>query len=779
MNVLYSHPDYPLQHHIDGVRSLSTLFLSETKLEFSQQKWYQHLCESIALFHDIGKSHRYFQDYIRQRNVPQQLKSHALLSAFVFMSYIEQVDGVEDIWKWLAFLIVKRHHGDLDNWLEEFKQFDSDMRQQLFQQIESIDFALLNHTYEALFPIVTEQPFTKSQFEAAVEAMFTKSRKIRRGIMRWNEENESLVPYVQFLFLFSLLLDADKSEAGIMQKESWEFSERFTLPAHLVQVYKQKQQWERNAMNELREKAFQEIVDYEIDLNNHFYSLQLPTGMGKTLASLQFALRLREEMQTKKGVIPRIIYSLPFLSIIDQTGDVLKSIFQANGMDIDHRLFLSHHHLSEINYSVVKEEEKYDVNYDTAKLLIEGWNSEVILTTFVQLFHTIFTNKNKAIRKFHRLANAIIVIDEIQAIPHRYWLTVREMFQVLAKELNCYFLFSTATTPAIFDKRETIQLVEPSVYFQSLSRVKLVPHVQENITIESFVEQLQLHEDKSYLFIVNTIDCAKKLYEQLAEMADQTVMTFLSTHIPPKERLRRIAAIKDGTYRIVVSTQLVEAGVDIDFDVVYRDLAPLDSIHQAAGRCNRHGLRAGEVHVVSLTDGKRRYASYIYDLVRIDLTQSMLKTYEIVEEKEFFHLIEEYFQQLSSKMNNRESLQILKGIKTLYFDGEATTERVPVSQFRLIESGEDRFDVFVELDEEAVQIFQRFEEIVRIKNPFERQREFAAIKAYFYQYVISIPRKVDHKPPILYNMGYVNLYSLADFYDQTMGYKTKSEGIIW
>lgn len=779
MSELYSHPDYPLQKHIEGVCSLSSLFLNEKKLDFTEQTWVQTLCKNIALFHDIGKSHQYFQDYIRQLNVPQKLKSHALLSAFVFMWFIRQYENIDDIWKQVAFLIIKRHHGDLDDWLEEFKQFSSDIEQQLLKQIEAIDFEKLNNVYRSLIPTLVKQPFTKSEFEAAVRDLFAQSRQIRRHVMHWNNENKSLVPYVRFLFLFSLLLDADKSEAGIMQKETWSFSERCSIPASLIEVYKKQQNWEHSGINELREQAFKEVMSCIIDLNNHFYSLQLPTGMGKTLASFQFALRLRQEMEKKKGIVSRIIYSLPFLSIIDQTNVVLTNIFRANDICVDHRLCLAHHHLSEIQYSVTKEEEQYDINYDAAKLLIEGWNSEIILTTFVQLFHTVFTNRNKAIRKFHRLANAIIIVDEIQAIPHRYWLVVKEMFHVLAQELNCYFLFSSATTPAIFDKDEVVQLVNPSSYFQSLSRVELFPHVQKNVTVESFVEQIHLSEEKSYLFIVNTIDCAKKLYEHLAEVVSVEEMTFLSTHIPPKERLHRIHAIKKGIYRIVVSTQLVEAGVDIDFDVVYRDLAPLDSIHQAAGRCNRHGLRKGEVHVVSLTDGKRRYASYIYDLVRIDLTQSMLKGYEVIEEKGFFQLIQQYFQQLSSKMSNRESIQLLNGIKTLFFDGEATAERIPVSQFRLIEGGEDKFDVFIELDEEAVELFQRFEQVIRIKNPLERQKEFSVMKASFHQYIISIPRTVDHKPPVLYGMGYVNIDSLDDFYDRTLGYKTKNEGIIW
>ncbi|CUA79983.1 CRISPR-associated helicase/endonuclease Cas3 [Anoxybacillus suryakundensis] len=779
MNELYSHPNYPLQRHIEGVKLLSSQFLCEKHLGFTEQEWVQTLVEHIALFHDIGKSHQYFQDYIRGLHVSQKLKTHALLSAFVFMSFIKEYENIHDLWKYFSFIMIKRHHGDLDDWLEEWKQFSSEMEEQLLKQIEAIDFQTLNDAYVHLLPTLSNNPFTKCDFENAVRHLFAQSRQIRRYVMRWNNENDSLVPYVQFLFLFSLLLDADKSEAGIMQKEAWSFAERCSIASSFIEIYKKKQNWKNNKINDLRERAFKEITNVPIDVANHFYSLQLPTGMGKTLASFQFAFRLRQEIEKERGVIPRIVYSLPFLSIIDQTATVLEDVFRANNMVVDQRLFLSHHHLAEMQYSLAQDEERYDVDYDVAKLLIEGWNSEIVLTTFVQLFHTIFTNRNKLIRKFHRLANAIIIIDEVQAIPHRYWLVVKEMFRILAEELNCYFLFSTATTPAIFQRDEMVQLVEPSTYFQALSRVQLFPYVQKNMTIDEFVNQLCLDEEKSYLFIVNTIDCAKKLYEKLAEHICSEKMTFLSTHIPPKERLRRIHEMKSGKYRVVVSTQVVEAGVDIDFDVVYRDLAPLDSIHQAAGRCNRNGLKKGSVYVVSLTDGRRRYASYIYDLVRIDLTQSLLKNFIVIEESEFFPLIEKYFEQLSMKMNNRESIRLLNGIKSLYFDGEATTERIPISHFRLIEEGEDKFDVFIELDEEAKTIFQRFEQIISIKDPFERQKQFAAMKASFYQYVVSIPRKVSHKPPILYGIGYVNIDMLDDFYDQVLGYKTKSEGMIW
>ncbi|WAA09172.1 helicase-related protein [Fervidibacillus albus] len=239
--------------------------------------------------------------------------------------------------------------------------------------------------------------------------------------------------------------------------------------------------------------------------------------------------------------------------------------------------------------------------------MIEGWNAEIILTTFIQLFHTIFSNRNKSLRKFHRLSNAIIIIDEV---------------------------------------------------------------------------------------------------------------TYLSTHITPYERLKRIQEIKNNKYRVVVSTQLVEAGVDIDFDVVYRDLAPLDSIHQAAGRCNRNGLKKGEVHVIHLTDGHRSYASYIYDAVRLNVTKDILRSKPNMSEKEFLQSIETYFQMLAERVANKESNRLLKGMQTLYFDGEVESDRIPVSHFQLIEESHNRI-------EKA--LYERFEKVLGMENRWEQQQAFSEI----------------------------------------------------
>lgn len=775
---LLSHPNYPLEKHVQGVLHQIEKFFDEKRLSRLYMNDLFLLSNMIGLFHDIGKATGYFQQYIRKENNDLgMLKNHSLISALLlyqFLQYESELKFDDERLRLLAFLIVKKHHGQLNNWLDEFKQFHENEKELLQKQVHAIDFEKLNQSFQS-FSLY--KPLSKETCLQWIEDLFNESFKIRRKIMKYNREKVPIELYIQYIFLFSILIDADKSEVGILQKGL--FPERRKLNYDIVINYKRKQNWDNRNLNELREKAFQEVDSLNIDLNHHFYSLQLPTGFGKTLTSFQFALNLRKKIEQEKGVTSRIVYSLPFLSVIDQTEKVIREIFNINEIEMDQSLLLTHHHLSDLSYTIQKNEEGYhQYDYNAAQLLVEGWNAEIILTTFIQLFHSIFSNKNASLRKFHRFAHSIFIIDEVQAIPHKYWLVVRETLKVLARELDCYFLFSSATIPAIFKEDEMRPLVDAPKYYQGLSRVMLHSHIKEKMTIEQFVNTLNINESKTYLFILNTIDAAKEVYKKLKEIVPDKKITFLSTHIPPIERLKRIGEIKKQKYQIVVSTQLVEAGVDIDFDIVYRDLAPLDSIQQAAGRCNRHGMRKGEIHVVHLTDGYKSFANYIYDGIRLNITQELLKNDAIPEER-FFQFIEQYFEQLQAKTANKESLALLNGIQTLYFDGEKDADRIPVSHFQLIEEQYDRMEVFLELDEKSKSLFEHYEKILKIEDQWERKKAFRDIKADFYQYIISIPRKVDNKPPIVNGIGYVTKTQLEDYYDLTLGYKTEQTSLIW
>jgi CRISPR-associated endonuclease/helicase Cas3 len=217
----------------------------------------------------------------------------------------------------------------------------------------------------------------------------------------------------------------------------------------------------------------------------------------------------------------------------------------------------------------------------------------------------------------------------------------------MAEKFNFYVILSTATQPLIFEQTEEI-IVNKDYYFSSFNRYVINVDLEEK-AIDDFSENLNLKDDKSYMFILNTIGSSKKLFSKIKELYPNRKVEYLSTNLVPVERKRRIENIKSaldkGEKIILIATQLIEAGVDVDFDVVYRDFAPFDSIVQSAGRCNRNGLKdKGYVNLIKLRDDNNRYFySYIYDSVLCSITEELIKDFSNIEEKEIFELISRYY----------------------------------------------------------------------------------------------------------------------------------------
>lgn len=463
------------------------------------------------------------------------------------------------------------------------------------------------------------------------------------------------------------------------------------------------------------------------------------------------------------------------MSIIEQNAEKIEEILEYNGVKVDTSILLKHHHLSEVYYK--KDDDEFE--QDQAKILIEGWNSEIVITTFVQLFHTLISNKNKSLRKFHRLSGSIIILDEVQSIPFKYWLLVKGIFEKATQELDCYIVFVTATEPLIFERNEVLPLIDRTSYFAAMDRVTIKPQLEKDMTIDEFVDSVNIEEDKSYLFIFNTIKSVKAFYNQLKKKVNDEV-AFLSTHVTPFERLERINKMRKGKIRFAVATQLVEAGVDIDFDVVYRDIAPLDSINQAAGRCNRNwdgeGSK-GEVIVISLKDEKRLYSDYIYDRVLIDITRNILNQKQEIPEKDFLDIVEIYYREVKDKKSSDTSRELIQAVYKMKYD--SVDETTCIRDFRLISQDYPKLDVFIEINDDAKIVWGKYVKIKEIKNLFKRRLAFSEIKADFYNFTVSIPATVDNLPPEVAGFRYVNNNSLDEYYDETTGFKCEGVTAIW
>ncbi len=760
---LYSHPGRLLEDHLLGVARFFDFFLSEKPESIKYQL--ANVGRVISLSHDLGKATQYFQTYLqadekdksRLKNFPNT--RHSLFSAICAFYLSRELKETNDLLPLAAFITVHRHHGNLIDIYDELSPYDDTAKNILSEQLESINqdsFSILTKkAYESGLPSLLD----KQTISSWINDFPNELKIIKRSLRHRHFEIDD---YLFLNLLYSLLLDADKSDAVFQDLQF--FQRRAALPSNLVDNFKRQAKFDTSPINHLRDRAYREVVERDIDLTKRIYSINLPTGLGKTLTSLSFALKLKE----KAGSTHRIIYALPFLSIIDQNSLVFDCVLKANGIKTQSNILLKHHHLSDIYY--YQDDNEFEP--DEAKILIEGWNAEIIVTTFAQLFHSLITNSNRSLRKFHRLANSILILDEVQSVPIRYWELLNAVLNDLARYFHSYIVLVTATEPLLFKPDEVVRLANRDFYFKSLDRISIQSKIDKNITLKDLTESWAFDDGRSYLIILNTISAAREFYNLVKHLNIPT--TYLSTHLVPKERINRIKDMRAGKYKLVVSTQLVEAGVDIDFDVVIRDLAPLDSINQAAGRCNRNGMAKGTVYIYSLeNDQKKPYASYIYDPVLLYITRNILEQHPTINESELLTVIDEYYQECRKRKSQEMARAIKEALTKLRYDSQ--DDKVSISNFRLIEEDYPKIDVFVEVDEYAHQIWQRYTNLVKIKDLFERKKSFDLMKADFYQYIISIPSNAKNRPPKVGDMGYVELSAIHDFYDDMTGFIPKDE----
>jgi CRISPR-associated endonuclease/helicase Cas3 len=761
---LYSHPNVFLEDHINGVIGIARQILGEIP------EWFY-----IPLaFHDFGKATRYFQDYIQtgKKTHKEKLTNHSYLSA-VFCVNVAYNLGFKDRLV-ESFIFPLKHHTDLENLKGTLDDIIEDKTKSILKkQIEALDIGgfekfvqnieIPKRIKDFLLSQDTLQNLKKDLGEFVDKAI----NKFRNFVL--DQRKKERVNFYEFNFYFSVLLDADKTQAG---------SGSDTLPQpklpdfQRIESYKSHLSKGQDDIIKRRETAFREVMEnFDKGKGSRVFTLVLPTGMGKTLTGLSVALKL-----AKEGGHKRIIYSLPFLSIIDQTEMVLR-----NGLNLkSSEELLVYHHLAEPTY---KESDK-EYDFDVGRVFYEGWNSGVILTTFYQLFYTLLGLENGYLRRFNKFKDAIIILDEIQALPPRYWLFVKESLNHLSQNLNARIILMTATNPFIYKEGEAFELAEKSKYRKGLNRYRMVIELHgrgiEELAKE-VAERVEREKDKSFLIILNTIASSQNFYKILRGMVD-VPMTYLSTAVVPYERKERIKGIKEGRYRVVVSTQVVEAGMDIDFDVVYRDFAPLDSLNQSAGRCNRNGERSvGEFRVVKLKNEKNEeFARKIYDgIVLLNTTEKMLKNLSELSEEELLELIDKYYEMVWDKKSQGESKELLESVKQLDYEH--------LAKFKLIEEEPYKHQVFVVLNDEAKKVLERVKEVIRnVRNGqwkiWEARSELEKIKAHFYSFVINanLGRSGDSIPIDEDLQIYViDSDVLKQYYDEEVGFYPRDIDLIW
>ncbi len=803
-------PTIILKDHLQYVGQMSEKIIASKKLNIIDANIIMEISYLIGISHDFGKYTTYFQDKLQGKNEKRNpLTYHGLISALFAFELIEEYirkNNYENEKPYMflplmAYFVVKHHHGDLNN-------IETDIDS---EQLFNVGFKSLHKQLENIWTnkdkITKEYDYLLRTYDLSTGNIFLKLEKYKKPIifsadikslvkelnnslylLLKREENKNINYYLIIQLLYSVLIDSDKKHAGGVKE-----IERRELPSNIVDEYLKSHSFKednKSGINRIREEIRKSVLKNISDsssTNQKIFTLTAPTGTGKTLTSLSAGLKLRKILKTHLNLTyePRIIYSLPFTSIIDQNYAVFDNVlnhindFSKN----ESQYLLKHHHMSEIFYKIEGVEET-DLNQSLA--LIESWESEIVVTTFIQLFYTLIGYKNRSLKKFHNIVNSIIILDEAQNIPIEYWDLVREILIGMTEYFNCRILLMTATKPLIFREGEYKELVDDHEdYFKTedLNRVSLqINNNKREISI--FCNELNDWSKNSYLFVFNTIGSSLDFYKLIIDKNRELRLNFkvcyLSTNVIPVQRKKRIEAInkqiKCGQKIIVVSTQMIEAGVDIDCDCVYRDMGPLDSIIQVAGRCNRNKrLEKAEVHLVNLVDINGRSFTNIYDSVLLYIVDNLLKNKKTIHEIEFIGLINNYFEE--AKMKSGSQTKIIRSIHELYFDDRNPdiNKRIPISDFKLIKDDYYKIDIFIELDETATEVKKRYCEILTIKDPIERKMEFLKIKKQFYDYVISVPKNyaLGFKEG---ELGYVNDYELESYYDKETGFKRENAG---
>lgn len=605
----WSHPNKLLENHIKNM-------ISPDDDELSKQ---------VKLYHDIAKLKNNFQIYIRDTSNDKLDKNHSLLSAYFFLLN-SKFDEIPTIF---GFLAIVSHHGDVVNLMTLAREANKFFKNQKeLEQWDEVASAAKN------IKIYSGLSTKKDEF-------LDRAEKLRQYLVLSQYRHKfTYEDFINFKSLYSNLIYSDKFEAIFsMPKQQTKYIPIDVLESDIQNL----------SPNEKRD-AFRNFVLNNFDENYKLFTLTAPTGYGKTLTALNFALKFNK---------PRIIYALPFTSIIDQTYDIVAKIYKNSDI-----LVSKAHHKTTIDEENLTEEDRYS----KIKFLMESFSGEINVTTLYQLIFALFGNKNKDNVKFNQLKNSVVIIDEAQAIPYNFRKDFILLCEIISQRLGTIFIFMSATMPVI--KSENFKEISNLDYFSKQDRY-VIKWLDINGEDELLEKICKTASDKNTLVVVNTI---KKAQELFTKLRDKFSCFCLNGYMYDDHKRATIEAVRCAVNKskvdplaskiLLISTQSIEAGVDLDFDIGFREVSPISSIIQTAGRVNRHfGEICGELYVFPEIS---KFTNLIYgDLYKVSGTiLSDLKQKE-VRESEILEISNLYFQKISNQLEN---LHIKSEIEKLEFE---------------------------------------------------------------------------------------------------------------
>lgn len=776
-----------LKDHTQGVKDKALFhFSNNVQLGFSSSEL-KELVSLIAKLHDLGKYTSYFQNYLLKRKpIDQRLKQHARIGGFTAFN----LQGKDEKKALLVFYLIFLHHSQLMNFSEISMKLGRDLEDIIGKQKEN-----LNPNFDKIQEDLEIDNLVENVF-------YPEEKKIRQGFRKWQIKQVSIQDYFLINYLFSLLIEADKLDASDTQPYHLQSILPDAVDRRFSAVSLESKNIQHLSQNELRNYS-RTVVDAHLNdkdiLDQYIFTLTAPTGIGKTMIALDFSLKLKDKVKKELGIESRIIYALPYINIIEQALEEYKKTLNNHEIRI-----LGHYQYADIFGEDKVDEKDEEPHYNQKLMALDTWQADIIITSFVQFFQTLIGNRNKLLKKFNHFANAIIILDEVQTLRLEQMPLLGSVLFYLSKFLKSRLILMTATRPKIFELAEQEVL---STLGEKVNPRELLTGFEEvfayfrRTRIETLFNELpdegeasqifvkvafadRWEHTKSCLIVCNTVKQSIEIHDEIIKYLEENGLInpvyYLSTNIIPTQRFRRIEDIKgdlrSGNSPILVSTQVVEAGVDLDFDMGFRDIGPIDSIVQVAGRINRNNdpeKNYSPLFIVNLNSEK---TIKIYGRLAYQQAKKALEEQSSFKEEEYLKLIEIYFNSISDKSSFAESRKFFQSMQSLNYTNERN-ETYPVSSFRIIEESNFYASVFIELDEDAIEIREKY--LQKIRGKIKKEEFDRDWKLKFQQHIISVPKYLcnglDSINEYDENILAIPLLELDEKYDLATGFRRDAQ----
>ncbi|MDZ7691712.1 MAG: CRISPR-associated endonuclease Cas3'' [Balneolaceae bacterium] len=499
-------------------------FIAESILIRSTDKL-RDLLQVIIDFHDLGKYTSYFQDYLLQRDtVDHKLKQHSRFGGYAAYHFLK---GKDEKTALIALYIIFHHHLQLIDIDEIAYKINSESQRVFEEQVKGLGSALE----------VIANELDIQNIEELLQ--FPDEQKIRKQARIWVRREQDISDYFLINYLFSLLIEADKLDASktslypLKEIDSNWVDKRFGAPD--LPGF---QNLEGLSNNELRNYCRAEVVSHLQDddiLDQHLFTLTAPTGIGKTMTALDFSLKLKAKLRSEKEHEAQIIYALPFINIIEQAIDEYEITLTEKEIRI-----LGHYQFADV-FGLQQDSDDETDNYHQKLMKLDTWQSDVVITSFVQFFETVISNRNKLLKKFNHLAGSIVILDEVQTLRLDQMPLIGATLYYLARFLDARIIMMTATRAQIFELAEQEILDDEGESIESkelLSSHEQVFSLLERTAIHSLLDSLPSEDeksvqfaeeifeprwqtDKSCLIVCNTVNRSIEVYEEIKNYLEE------------------------------------------------------------------------------------------------------------------------------------------------------------------------------------------------------------------------------------------------------------------